>query len=300
MATQPRWHLFLARALMQKNGLMPGPNDRVTPYNVTSPAKEPDSAFTGYASLNFADLDGKYRGSVLSRWQSMNLQTAFKNISPAVWVYNSATKREIAAALIERYGLPLDSTWFADGPFDPTILPQEVELETLRSHVCPLSQKLKVTVDRGAVDVGTLIENNVLESPGVPYTVLTGRASAEVSYTVDFTPELPEQYRQLLLYPTGVIDPVKYEHESVKMLVNMINKRFENGKAYYSTGGAPDFNFSGSKLEFIGKPKDFVPPDGKPWSPRGDTAYDRLIVIKFSDSNVGRAGYGFFHFYEVS
>lgn len=300
MATQPRWHLFLARALMKKNALVPGPNDVVTPYNPTSPGEFPENDFTGHAALNFGDLDGKYRGSVLSHWKNMRLNKAFTNIEPVIWVYNPSTLRELAAVLIDRYGLPMLPTWFVDGPFDPTVLPQEVELSTLRTHVSPLGDKIKVTVNRGNVDIHDLLVNSTLESPGVPYTVMTGRASAEVSYSVDFTPELPEQYRQLLLYPTDVIGPSQYEHPSVQLLVNLINQRFDSGKAYYSTGDAPDFNFSGSKLEFVGKPKDYVPAVNKPWSPRGDTAYDRVIVIKFSDSNVGRAGYGFFHFYEVS
>lgn len=300
MATQPTWHLFLARALMKKNALVPGPNDRITPYNITSPAEFSENDFTGYAALNFGDLDGKYRGSVLSSWKNMRLKKAFTNIDPVIWVYNPSTLRELAAALIDRYGLPMLPTWFKDGPFDPTILPQEVELTTLRSHVCPLVDSITITVNRGNVDIGELVVNSTLESPGVPYTIMTGRASAETSYGVDFTPDLPEQYRQLLLYPTEVIGPSQYEHPSVKLLVDLINKRFENGKAYYSTGDAPDFNFSGSKLEFVGKPKDFVSPIKEPWSPRADTSYDRVIVIKFSDSNVGRAGYGFFHFYEVS
>ncbi len=300
MDTQPRWHLHLARALLKNNALIPGPNDRATPHNVTSPAEYPDRPFVGYGAMNFADLDGKYRGSVLSKWHSLNLKDSFKNITPEVWIYNATTLRGLAEALIERYCLPLEPTWFIDGPFDPTILPQTVTLETLRTHVVPAAQKIDVVVKRGNVDLGALISNDVLESPGVPYTILTGRASAETSYCVDFTPDIPEQYRQLLQYPIGVIDPSKYEHPSVKLLVDLIDKRFENGRAYYSTGGAPDFNFSGSKLIFVGKPKDYVPSVSKPWAPRPDTAYDRVIVIEFSDSNVGRAGLGFFHFYEVS
>lgn len=300
MATQLKWHLYLARALIDKNGLQPGPNDQVIPIHPISPSDNAKNDFTGHASLTFTDSNGKYRGSVVSHWSNVRLERLFKNITPEIWVYNPTTLRELGAALIERYALPLEPNMIVDGPFDPTILPQQVTLKTLRSHVVPADDEIEITVNRGEVDIGTLFTKTDLTSPGVPYTLLSGRASAEVSYVLDCTPDLPEQYALLQTYPSAVIDPALYDNAAVQLLVSLINERSEDGKAFYSTGLAADYNFSGSKLVFVGNPKNFVHPENKPWSPKPEVGYDRVIVIQFSDANIGRAGYGFFHFYEVS
>ena len=302
MAELARWQQFVYRKFVSQNELRPIAADELAIIKMTKsgergPAK---NDFQARALLCFRNTDGNFQGSVDSTWTSVRPSKLFINIVPEVWVYNPTTKREIAAALIERYGLPLEPTWFIDGPFDPSVMPQEVTLTTLRTDGTPASDELVVKVDRAVVSVSDVFTDTVLDAPGIPFTVLSGRPSAEIVYNIDFTPDLPEDYRLLLQYPKTVVDETVYEDPAVQLLVSLINNRPCDGEAAYDTGQPRDYSMAGSQAIYVGKPTGFVHPDGLPWSPGGNAQFDGLVVVKFPTTGVGRTGYGFFHFYAVS
>lgn len=301
MQIEGRWLQTLTRKFVRDNELTPLAADSVVMVNMSMPPDVPSqSNFTAQGILVFKDTDSNYVGSELVSWGGCNIALYFKNVTPEIWVYNPNSTRELADALIKRYGLPFEKTWFVDSPVDCTVLPIKAKLVTLTNHFLIGGIELEVTVNRGEAQLSEIFKDTVLDSPGWPITIATDRTSAEYSYSLDLTPGLPEDYRLLNTYPTGKMDEALYEHDAVKLLVGLINQRSEQMKAGFSTEVAGDFNFKNSELVFSGRPRNFVHPEGKPWSPGADVRYDRVLVIRFDTSAPGRGGYAFFHYYEVS
>lgn len=301
MQIEARWLQSLTRKFVRDNQLKPLAADSVVMINPTFPPNtSPLTNFTSKGILVFKDTDANYVGSEIVNWGACNIALLFKNIAPEVWVYNPNTLEELADALIKRYGLPFEKTWFENGPVDCTVLPIKVKLKTITNHFLVGGVELEITVNRGAADLTEIFKDTVLESPGWPLTLATDRTSAEYSYSLDLTPGLPEDYRLLNTYPSGKMTEELYANDAVKLLVTLINQRSEQMKAAFSTEVAGDFNFKNSELVFNGRPRNFVHPEGKPWSPGADVRYDRVLVIRFDTSAPGRGGYGFFHYYEVS
>lgn len=301
MQIEGRWLQSLTRKFVRDNKFTPLAADSVVMLKPTMPPNiRLLTNFTSQGILVFKDTDSNYVGSEIVSWGGCNIALFFKNVTPEIWVYNPNTKRELADALIKRYGLPFEKEWFEDGPVDCTVLPIQTKLKTLTNHFLVGGVELEITVNRGVADLTEILKDAVLESPGWPITLATDRTSAEYSYSLDLTPGLPEDYRLLGTYPAGMMDEVFYEHDAVKLLVSLINQRSEQMKASFSTAVAGDFNFKNSEMVFNGRPRNFVHPEGKPWSPGTDVRYDRVLVIRFDTSAPGRGGYAFFHYYEVS
>lgn len=250
------------------------------------------------AMINFSDSDGKYRGAKGTTYFTMRPSLLFKNITPTVTLYNPKTMREIGEALVLKYGLPLKSDAFPVTPVDASILPADISV-SIGSYAWMENEFIKVRVERAKASIPDLLTTTILDSPGLPTTVLTGRTPAEYSYAYDFTPDLPEDYLPLVNYPVDYFDTTNKDivinDPGVLWLMSAITKRLGVECAWEVTdpNGVAMFK---SQLVFNGPSKDYVPSNPQPWSPRGDTAFENLLVIQFSSDIPGRAGLGFFHY----
>lgn len=248
--------------------------------------------------INFGDTDGNYRGAKSTTYFTMRPSLLFKNITPSVTLYKPKTMREIGEALILKYGLPLKSDSFPVTPVDASILPAKIPV-SIGDYYWMENELINVQVNRAAASVPDLFTDTVLESPGLPTTIMTGRASAEFTYAYDFTPDLPEDYLALINYPTMFFDDtVKdavMEDPAVLWLTAAISKRM-GSECAWEVSSADGFSMYKSQMIFNGLSKDYVPATPQPWTPRGDTAFENLMVIQFSSDIPGRAGLGFFHY----
>ncbi len=250
------------------------------------------------AMINFADSDGNYRGAKGTTYFTMRPSLLFKNITPTVTLYNPTTMREVGEALILKYGLPLKTEAFPVTPIDATVLPADISI-SIGDYTWMENEFIDVRVERAKVSVPEIFTDTVLDSPGLPTTVLTGRTPAEYTYAYDFTPDLPEDYLPLVNYPTGFFDDTVKDtvlaDPGVMWLMAAIAKRMEV-ECSWETTDPNGFAMYKSQLVFNGMSKDYVPANAQPWSPRGDTAFENLLAIQFSSDIPGRTGLGFFHY----
>lgn len=303
MTFDPTWSQHLVRSLTRLNGLKPLNAEEAYFTRQDSPkGMSPTSPFTGRGTIIFRDKGANYRGSGLVTYSSLNVATLFKNIPPVVWLYNPRTTHEIVIELARRYGLPLDPAWFVNEPFDHTNLPKSVELKVVRTDFT-VEERLTVRVERADADLSEIFTKVDLEYPKISFLPLTNRTSAEFSYHQDFTPDNLSQYKDLVEYPTGPMDHKdKYLESKVQTLVSLIKERLELPVYYEVTEdlAADDVCFRNSVLVYNGPTRNYVHPDKKPSSPKADTWYDRVLVIRFDDALSGWQGLAYFHYNNIS
>lgn len=169
----------------------------------------------GFSSKNFT-----VRGSRRVRFRKMKLLTLFRGISPVVYCYTPRTAREVADALIKRYGLPLLKEWFVDFPIASDVGNSPdftVRLRLTRTNFCepePYAQVdyLEVRVLQQDQDVGELFKKTVMTAPAMPYVPRQGYANTELlTYGIDFTPNTVEVYDAIKSITTS---EDLYGHES--------------------------------------------------------------------------------------
>lgn len=151
----------------------------------------------GFKAINFT-----VRGSQRVQFEKLDLPTLFRRVTPVVYLYTPRTKRQVAAGLIERYGLPLKAEWFEDAPI-PTDVGNSPDFtiglmlqRTLFTNVVnELTSTLNVRVIQADSDLAEIFTNDVLESPKMPFTMLPGYKNTEVmTYGKDFTPNTEERF----------------------------------------------------------------------------------------------------------
>lgn len=153
-------------------------------------------------SVGFKKTNLNVRGSRRTKFYRFRLDRLFKNVSPVAYVYTPRTKAEVAQALIDRYGLPLKAEWFEDGAISKALgdnPPFNIELNLVRSDFTDRSDiGVTVQVRQATVSVADIFKSNVLEAPGLPFVVRQGYTNTELkTYTVDFTPEVLDDYKIL-------------------------------------------------------------------------------------------------------
>lgn len=150
----------------------------------------------GFSAANFS-----VRGSRRVRFNKLSLNPLFRNVTPVVYLYTPRSKREVAQALIDRYGLPLQADWFADeaiptatGNLEDFTVKLWLNL-TLFTMGGDENNALNVRVLRANADLSTLFKNNVLDTPVMPYTIRSGYKNTEpMTYGKDFTPSTEERF----------------------------------------------------------------------------------------------------------
>lgn len=295
------WLSHLVRRFARLNNLTPLRTDDVLiqQEEIVSTAAE---YFRSRGALVFRDTGANYRGSALVTFNGLNLSKLFLNVAPVVWAYNPKTLREIAAALIAQYGAPLQASWFKDGAFDYTQMPQTVTLELLPTPFCNRST-LQVTVKRANADISTLFTQTTLVTPQVGFEPQTARTSAEFSYATDFTPSNLIEYEALLSYPSGQLTTeTVYNDLPIQTLKGLIEERLGNPVAFEVTEGlsANQICFKNSTLVYNGLTSGYVHPDHLPWRPGADGWYDRVLVLSFDAATSGFQGLAYFHYNDLN
>lgn len=155
-------------------------------------------------NIGFTRNNLNVRGSRRTKFNKLEIRKLFRNITPVVWMYTPRSTGEVAQALIERYGLPLQKEWFANTAIPPEVgnnPPFKVKLALIGTdftyHTAEVDL-LEVEVRQSDVDIGTLFESNVLDAPSLPFVVRQGYINTELmTYSKDFTPETIEVYKLL-------------------------------------------------------------------------------------------------------
>lgn len=303
MALDDWWLDRMMRGYVRQNNLTPTNKDKISVLTPTAVGtvggiNDPNAAKRMSVIVNFGDTDGNYRGSRITTYFTMRIKQLFKNVTPTVKLYNPQTMQEIGEALIKKYGLPLKVDAFSTVAVDATVLPANIQVG-VGSWNWLEPDMLTVRVERASVSIPELITDSVLESPGLPTTIMSGRTPAEYTYPLDFTPDLPEQFDAVRNYPVIAFDDTNKESllqdPAVMWLMDAISKRMGVPSDWEVTN--PDgFPLYKSLLIYNGPTADYVPANAQPWSPRGDTQFDNLLVIQFSTDIPGRSGLGFFHY----
>ena len=301
MQDKVTWLSHLVRRFARLNNLKPLRADEAV-IQQAAIVSDATLYFRSRGALVFRDTGANYRGGGLVTFNSVSLDTLFKNITPVVWLYNPKTLREVAAGLIAQYGAPLETYWFADGVFDYSQMPQTVTL-TLEDHVFTKYSTLQVEVRRADVDITTLFTDTTLVTPQAGFTPQPNRTSAEFSYAVDFTPQNLYEYEQLLAYPSSKITTEElYDNLSVQTLKGLIEERLGKAVAFEVTEGltATQVCFKNSSLVYNGLTKNYVHPDLLPWRAGADGWYDRVLVVSFEIASSGFQGLAYFHYNDLN
>lgn len=191
--TEP-WLEQLTRSFNLKNKLTPSALDEpeIVGAKRYSPINPEFDTATTRATFLYKGIAGKYRGSCLTTFETVNLEWLFRNNTvPVVYGYNPHTTREVAKLFVDQYGLSLHPSWFEETPFDATILPTHVTLHTISGPFCSKS-KLTVRVERSETDIGELFENDIIEAPSLPFDPVFRNCTIP-TYGKDFTPFYAEQ-----------------------------------------------------------------------------------------------------------
>lgn len=232
--------------------------------------------------VGFQKTDPNHQGTKIAQTDNIRLNDLFRNIQDIhVYVYVPKTTRDIAAALIERYGLPLRADWFVEVPISAgqvANMPFNIDLQLLPVYWCfnDPNDKVTVTVHEPNVDLAVAFANNVIDAPGLPYKLEQGRTNVElVSIGTDFTPLYVEDYQRLREITTdadlsSAATPNVYRAD---VLVRLMEERTSVPTQRQSTVEAGILSTAGAKLKYHGKPAGF---------PTADTRYDYVLVFTVS------------------
>ncbi len=252
--------------------------------------------------LLLGDTDGVYRGSAILNYTTLRLDFLFRNFQPVVHLYNPTSTMQVAKALIKKYGLGITEESFIDEPIDGKLLPVVIPLRC-RATEWLEATTVNVRIERATVDLNDILtKSTTLESPKLPTTIETGRTPAEYSYSMDFTPDLPEIFYAIQNYPTEQFEVANKDTlmamPIMTWLLAAIKDRMEI-EADWEVTGADGYAFNKSILVYNGPVSAYAPAVLNPWTPRGDDVYDNLLVIQFSNEIPGRSGLGYFHYNTV-
>lgn len=252
------------------------------------------------AVVGFSKEDPNFQGTRAVVASHLRLGTLFKNI-PVIeaYAYVPRTTVDVAAALIERYGLPLQADWFVSTPItDEQVnnMPFDIELSLKNVNWCQhnnASDTITVTVYEPNVDVKDAFGTNILDVLSLPYTVKAGATNVELlSIGVDFTPLYPEDYDRLLeiasdndLYSAAT--PYVYRSDVLIRLMQertgIVTKREADwGKNVISTYQAK-FVYNGPTAGFA----------------YADTRYDRVLVFDINHNATAYSGRYYFHYNDL-
>ena len=203
------WLSQLTRSFVRRNGLVPSELDKpeIRVYRSSGPANEEKKTKNMEATFLMLGREGNHHGSCLINYETVHLETLFKNnLVPDVYGYNPKTTREVAELLVAQYGLSLEPAWFINRPFDATILPTHVTLETIENDFCAPST-LTVQIVRSESDVAELFLNTVLDEPTLPFDPLM-HSCPMTTYNKDFTPFYEDQKAW---FTESVVSTVAYQ-----------------------------------------------------------------------------------------
>lgn len=180
-------------------------------------------------NLGWSAKNNTVRGSRRVRFTKMALATMFRNVTPVVYAYTPRSTKEVAEALIKRYGLPLDADWFVNTPI-PTEVGNSPDFtigislkRTLFTRNPSESEgATQVRVIQADVDLSEIFKNNVLSTPVMPFVVRMGYTNLEtLTYGIDFTPDTPERFI-LLRDIQASIDLYGFESPSAERSGNLV------------------------------------------------------------------------------
>lgn len=252
------------------------------------------------AVVGFTKEDPNFQGTRVIQANHIRLSQLFKNV-PVIeaYAYVPRTTVEVAAALIERYGLPLKAEWFESTPItDEQVnnMPFDIKLSLKNVAWCRHytdSDSITVTVYEPNVDVKTAFTNNVLDVLNMPYVVKSGATNVELlSIGVDFTPLYPEDYDRLLeiakdedLYSAAT--PYVYRSDVLIRLMQertgVVTKREADwGKNVISTYQAK-FVYNGPTTGLT----------------NADTRYDRVLAFDINANATAYSGRYYFHYNDL-
>lgn len=248
------------------------------------------------AVLGFAKTDPNFQGTRAVSAVHLRLDHLFKNISPIeAYAYVPRSTQEVAAALIERYGVPLKAEWFVDAPItDEQVnnMPFDIKLQLKNVPWCSHNTSaydITVTVYEPNADIADVFKTDILDMPVMPYTIRAGKTNLElITVGVDFTPLYPDDYTRLLEIETSedlfsAATPHIYRAD---VLVRLMQERTGITTVRTPTGG--DITTNGATLVFNGKASQY---------PSADTRYDRVIVMDITcDKYAGRY---YFHYNDL-
>lgn len=230
--------------------------------------------------VGFQKTDPNHRGTKLTRADNMALGKMFARIPELnVFVYVPKTTREIAQALIDRYGLPMYASMFVDIPITAeqvANMPFKIDLQLQPGPWCIQDNAdfARVTVNEPNVDLADAFKNNVLDVPVLPYTIAQGATNVElVSIGTDFTPLYLEDYARLLEITTAAdlssaATPNVFRAD---VLVRLMEERTGIVTQRQATTERDILTTDSAKLLYHGKPSGY---------PTANTAYDRVLVFE--------------------
>ena len=169
----------------------------------------------GFKSKNFT-----VRGSRRVNYNRLYLRKLFRNITPVVYCYTPRDTKEVAAALIKRYGLPLYDSWFVNTPIptnvgnspDFTVRLTPVRTDFTYGQPFGTEDWIDVQVLQQDQDISELFKSTVLTAPTMPYQLRQGYANTELlTYGTDFTPNTIEVFETIRNIATS---EDLYGHES--------------------------------------------------------------------------------------
>lgn len=227
---------------------------------------------------------------------NMSISKMFKNIQDVdVYVYVPKTYHDVAAALVERFGLPLDPTWFINGTItDEQVqnMPFDIVLQLNNLPWCFNDNiGLRVTVREPITDVKVAFSSAVLDVPTLPYTVVSGKTNVElISINTDFTAFYPEDHDRIMEIATNddlfsAAAPNVYRAD---VLVRLMEERLGVPCTRQSSVEPGVLSTQGALFRYNGPASGY---------PTADTSYDRVLV--FDVSGTTYQGRFYYHYNNI-
>lgn len=252
------------------------------------------------ALVGFSKTDANFQGTRAVTCSHLSLAALFKNISPVeTYAYVPRTTVEVAASLIERYGLPLQAEWFVSEPItDEQVnnMPFDIKLKLKNVNWCKQNNdgdSITVTVYEPNVDIKDAFKVTILDAPKMPYVVKSGATNVElISIGTDFTPLYIEDYDRLLeitqsedLYAAST--PYVYRSDVLIRLLQertgIITKREADWSKNILCTYHATFVYNGPASGFA----------------NADTRYDRVLVFDMNTNSTAYSGRFYFHYNDL-
>lgn len=244
--------------------------------------------------VGFQKTDPNHVGTKIAQTDNIRLKDMFRKIDDVhVYVYVPKNTQNIAAALIERYGVPLHTDWFQNTPVTTEQvqnMPFDIRLRLNPGPWCFTDPEdyVTVTVHEPNVDLAVAFTKNVIDVPTLPFKIEQGHTNVElVSIGNDFTPLYVEDYQRLREIKvdddlSSAATPYVYRAD---VLVRLMEERTGVPTQRQATVETGIISTSGAKLLYHGKPAGY---------PTADTKYDWVLVFELRSPSY--AGVYYFHY----